>query len=94
VLAVTVSVYVGFVELSAQWQALGEDAGSKVADPMFVNPSFPYDDFSFMAGSPASSVGFVPFDTTQAGGLPGSPPAPPALAPAFPLQLLNQSTGF
>lgn len=48
-----------------QWQALGQDNNSIVADPGFADPSS--GDFSLRAGSPIDSVGFVPFDLSQAG---------------------------
>ncbi len=77
-----------------QWQAIGEDASSIVADPMFYNPNFPADNFTLRAGSPAFSVGFVLFNPGQAGRFSGSIPVPPTLPPAFPTQLLDPSTGY
>ncbi len=77
----------------AQWQALGEDAGSQVANPLFKNATYPADDYTFQAGSPAHLVGFVAFDITQMGR--NNPvlvaPASPA---AFPLNLLNLATDY
>lgn len=67
-----------------KWQALGEDEHSICRDPLFGNPQ--QGDFSLQAGSPASDVEYVAFDPGQAGRQPGSSPAPPALAPAFPIQ--------
>jgi hypothetical protein len=70
----------------AAWQALGEDAASTVANPDFVAPDA--GNFALQAGSPASSVGFVPFDPTPAGLTVCGPPSPPTVPPAFPLQPL------
>ena len=49
----------------SQWQALGKDAGSIVADPKFVDPE--RGDFHLQADSPAAKVGFKPFDYGKAG---------------------------
>lgn len=79
----------------SQWQtSLGEDIGSMVANPMFANPSYPNDNYTLLAGSPALSVGFVPFNPNQAGRFASAILNPPAQQPAFPLQLLNPNTGF
>jgi len=48
-----------------QWRAAGNDEGSIVADPLFVNPA--QRDFHLRPGSPALKVGFKPFDFIQAG---------------------------
>jgi hypothetical protein len=72
---------------------MGEDVNSIIEDPRFANPKYPADDFSLLAGSPASKIGFVPFDPKQAG-LTSPLPRPPAQPPAFPLQLLNPAGDF
>lgn len=49
----------------AEWRARGHDVNSIIADPMFRNPKKL--DFRLKSGSPASKIGFIPFDYTQAG---------------------------
>jgi len=48
-----------------QWQELGRDKNSIIADPMFADPD--RHDFHLDPNSPAIKLGFKPFDYTQAG---------------------------
>ena len=48
-----------------EWQALGLDPHSRMADPQFVNPNA-YD-FRVRPGSPAWQLGFAQIDTSQVG---------------------------
>jgi hypothetical protein len=48
-----------------EWQAAGKDAGSVIADPIFVNAgNF---DFRLRSGSPALEMGFQPIDMSTVG---------------------------
>ncbi|NDP21050.1 MAG: T9SS type A sorting domain-containing protein [Paludibacter sp.] len=48
-----------------QWQALGKDNLSIKTDPLFVDPlNF---NFTLKSGSPASQIGFIPFDISLSG---------------------------
>jgi len=77
----------------AQWQSVGEDTDSRVLDPLFVNPSYPADNFALQAGSPAPQIAFTQFDANQAGRT-TKLLSPPILPPAFPLQLLDPVKDF
>jgi hypothetical protein len=48
-----------------QWQALGLDAHSRIADPLFVDPAA--GDFRLRPDSPALALGFQPLDISQVG---------------------------
>ncbi len=47
-----------------QWQALGHDRQSRVADPLFID--LVQNDFRLREGSPAFALGFKPFDLSAA----------------------------
>jgi hypothetical protein len=49
----------------SEWQALGFDTDSNVADPMFVDPR--RDDYGLMPESPAIRMGFVPINLAEIG---------------------------
>ena len=49
----------------AEWQKLGRDQHSLIADPLFVNPQ--QFDFRFKNNSVAKKIGFKPFDYSKAG---------------------------
>ncbi len=82
----------------AEWQALGLDVHSRMADPKFVDPAG--HDFRLQPGSPALELGFQPFDISTVG-LYGDPawarvvrhadcpcqPLPPPPPPPVPLSV-------
>jgi len=70
------------------WRQLGEDTHSIIADPMFVDPHPPADNFTPRNMQAMKQIGFVPFDPKQAGRSNPVLKAPP-VPPAFPLQLLD-----
>ena len=49
----------------AQWQALGQDAGSKITDPLFMDGV--NGDFRLVSTNAAAAIGFHPFSFTNAG---------------------------
>lgn len=55
----------------AEWQATGQDTHSLIADPLFVDPA--HGDYRLKDGSPASRIGFKPFDYSKAGRLTKTP---------------------
>jgi len=63
-----------------EWQFLGEDVHSQNSDPIFVNPTYPADDFNLQPGSPGAKIGFVQFDPKLAGRL--TTPQPTVVVPA------------
>ncbi len=48
-----------------KWQAMGHDARSVIADPLFRDPA--KGDWRLKEGSPALAMGFKPFDPSEAG---------------------------
>ncbi|MEW6359877.1 MAG: right-handed parallel beta-helix repeat-containing protein [Planctomycetota bacterium] len=68
-----------------EWQATGQDTHSIVADPMFMNPA--EGDYRPKEGSPASKIGFRPFDYSKAGRI--TKTAPQAFPRAYPAGLRN-----
>jgi hypothetical protein len=49
----------------AEWQAVGHDKNSLIADPKFVNPE--KGDFNLRPGSPVAKIGFEPWDFSAVG---------------------------
>jgi Putative Ig domain len=75
----------------SQWQSFGEDSGSSVQNPVFVNPAYPADDFALTAGSPGTSAGFVPFGLTFGR---TNPVAIPSVGGTFPTVIYNPASDF
>lgn len=75
----------------AQWQGLGEDAGSVVKNPHFLFPLYPFDDFWMPFGSPLP--GFVVFNPNEAGRKFPAVDAPP-VEPTFMTAPFNPRTDF
>jgi Right handed beta helix region len=48
-----------------EWQAVGQDKNSLIADPLFVDPQ--KGDFRLRPGSPAAQIGFEPWDFSAVG---------------------------
>lgn len=71
----------------AEWQATGQDEGSLIADPLFVDPT--RGDFTLKPGSPAGKVGFKPFDYSRAGRRGKAKVAPQLFPRVFPETLKN-----
>ena len=67
-----------------QWHARGHDRGSRIADPLFVDPKAR--DFRLKPDSPAHALGFQDIDTSQVGRLPrpAELPEEPLAPRAFP----------
>jgi putative Ig domain-containing protein len=79
-----------YSSLSAWQSSTGEDSGSEVKNPGFANPVYPNDDYSL---SESPGVGFVVFDTNEAGR--NNPVIPdPTVAPAFVTAPYNPATDF
>ena len=72
----------------SEWQSMGEDKNSVIADPMFADPRPPQDDYTVRNTAAAREIGFVAFDPKEAGRSHPVLKAPP-VPPAFPLQLLD-----
>ncbi len=54
----------------AEWQAAGQDKDGVIADPLFADPA--HGDFTLRPGSPASQIGFEPWDISAVGPRPSS----------------------
>ncbi|MEI6654103.1 MAG: right-handed parallel beta-helix repeat-containing protein [Verrucomicrobiota bacterium] len=70
-----------------QWQSSGQDEGSLIGDPLFVDAA--NGDFRLKPNSPATLIGFKPFDFSQAGRLGGQRQAGELFPRAYPKALWN-----
>jgi hypothetical protein len=73
-----------------RWRGEGEDTHSIIANPMFVDPRYPADNFTPTNTAAMKQIGFVPFDPRQAG---RSNPVlkAPSVPAAFPLQVPDKN---
>ena len=53
-----------------EWQAAGQDKDSLIADPLFVDAE--RNDFRLRPGSPATKIGFQPWDFSVVGPRPAA----------------------
>ena len=49
----------------SEWQAAGQDKDSIIADPLFADPE--HGDFRLKPGSPATKIGFEPWNISGVG---------------------------
>jgi hypothetical protein len=74
-----------------EWQAVQEDVHSQNKDPLFINPTYPTDNYNLQTGSPAFNVGFKAFDPSQAGRT-TKLLASPTVPASFPVQLKDPNS--
>jgi hypothetical protein len=78
-----------------EWQAMGQDVHSRIADPQFVDPA--NGDFTLRKTSPALAMGFKPFDPHAAGLQPAfrdldNPPPVVSLPPIYTMDVPAERT--